>query len=126
MASEVRFGLSRKNRMASDDDLRCSFCQKRQNLVGKLISSPSDYPRAYICGECIAVCNSILEDDAGTPAAAADAGANALLTELHGLVDLIPESDQETVWKILNALALPQHYVRDRVTTTKTDGEGTD
>jgi len=31
--------------------------------VGKLISSPSDYPRAYICDECIAVCNSILEDD---------------------------------------------------------------
>jgi len=28
-----------------------------------LISSPSDYPRAYICDECIAVCNSILEDD---------------------------------------------------------------
>jgi ATP-dependent Clp protease ATP-binding subunit ClpX len=32
-------------------------------VVGKLISSPSDYPRAYICDECIAVCNSILEDD---------------------------------------------------------------
>lgn len=31
--------------------------------MGKLISSPSDYPRAYICDECIAVCNSILEDD---------------------------------------------------------------
>jgi ATP-dependent Clp protease ATP-binding subunit ClpX len=31
--------------------------------VGKLISSPSDYPRAYICDECIAVCNSIIEDD---------------------------------------------------------------
>src|ERR1700730_15858967 len=27
------------------------------------MSSPSDYPRAYICDECIAVCNSILEDD---------------------------------------------------------------
>jgi ATP-dependent Clp protease ATP-binding subunit ClpX len=28
-----------------------------------LISSPGEYPRAYICDECIAVCNSILEDD---------------------------------------------------------------
>ncbi|HTR26394.1 MAG TPA: ATP-dependent Clp protease ATP-binding subunit ClpX [Terriglobales bacterium] len=27
------------------------------------MSSPSDYPRAYICDECISVCNSILEDD---------------------------------------------------------------
>jgi ATP-dependent Clp protease ATP-binding subunit ClpX len=50
-------------RAGSDDSLRCSFCHKSQEVVGKLISSPSDYPRAYICDECIAVCNSILEDD---------------------------------------------------------------
>ncbi len=50
-------------RTGSDDALRCSFCHKSQDVVGKLISSPSDYPRAYICDECIAVCNSILEDD---------------------------------------------------------------
>jgi len=50
-------------RASSDDALRCSFCHKSQDVVGKLISSPSDYPRAYICDECIAVCNSILEDD---------------------------------------------------------------
>ena len=50
-------------RTGSDDTLRCSFCHKSQDVVGKLISSPSDYPRAYICDECIAVCNSILEDD---------------------------------------------------------------
>jgi ATP-dependent Clp protease ATP-binding subunit ClpX len=50
-------------RGSSDETLRCSFCHKSQDVVGKLISSPSDYPRAYICDECIAVCNSILEDD---------------------------------------------------------------
>ncbi len=50
-------------RAGSDDSLRCSFCHKSQDVVGKLISSPSDYPRAFICDECIAVCNSILEDD---------------------------------------------------------------
>src|SRR6202521_4573826 len=50
-------------RAGSDEALRCSFCAKSQDVVGKLISSPSDYPRAYICDECIAVCNSILEDD---------------------------------------------------------------
>ncbi|MGC4050459.1 MAG: ATP-dependent Clp protease ATP-binding subunit ClpX [Paludibaculum sp.] len=50
-------------RSANDETLRCSFCHKSQDVVGKLISSPSDYPRAYICDECIAVCNSILEDD---------------------------------------------------------------
>ena len=50
-------------RTSADDSLRCSFCHKSQDVVGKLISSPSDYPRAFICDECIAVCNSILEDD---------------------------------------------------------------
>jgi ATP-dependent Clp protease ATP-binding subunit ClpX len=50
-------------RTGNEDTLRCSFCHKSQEVVGKLISSPSDYPRAYICDECIAVCNSILEDD---------------------------------------------------------------
>jgi len=58
-------------RAGSDDTLRCSFCHKSQDVVGKLISSPSDYPRAYICDECIAVCNSILEDDkSDTPSSA--------------------------------------------------------
>ena len=56
-------------RSGSDETLRCSFCHKSQDAVGKLISSPSDYPRAYICDECIAVCNSILEDDRNEPAA---------------------------------------------------------
>ncbi|MCC7174821.1 MAG: ATP-dependent Clp protease ATP-binding subunit ClpX [Bryobacterales bacterium] len=50
-------------RSGPDESLRCSFCHKSQDLVGKLISSPSDYPRAYICDECISVCNSILDDD---------------------------------------------------------------
>jgi 2-methylisocitrate lyase-like PEP mutase family enzyme len=47
----------------TDDSLCCSFCRKTQNSVRTLISSPPDFPRAYICLECIAVCNSILGDD---------------------------------------------------------------
>ena len=47
----------------ADKSLRCSFCQKVESDVAKLISNPSDYPRAYICDECISVCASILEDD---------------------------------------------------------------
>jgi len=47
--------------------LRCSFCHKPQETVGKLISSPSDYPRAYICDECIRVCAAILHVDEDPP-----------------------------------------------------------
>ena len=51
--------------------MRCSFCHKTQEQVEKLISSPSEYPRSYICNECVGVCQQILEDEKreqGTPA----------------------------------------------------------
>jgi ATP-dependent Clp protease ATP-binding subunit ClpX len=47
----------------ADESLRCSFCHKTQEQVEKLISSPSEYPRAYICDECVVVCKQILEDE---------------------------------------------------------------
>jgi ATP-dependent Clp protease ATP-binding subunit ClpX len=31
--------------------------------VEKLISSPNEYPRSYICNECVGVCQQILEDE---------------------------------------------------------------
>jgi ATP-dependent Clp protease ATP-binding subunit ClpX len=50
-------------RPGTEELLHCSFCQKPQDAVAKLISSPGDHARAYICDECVAVCNSILEED---------------------------------------------------------------
>ena len=51
-------------RHTDGDSLSCSFCHKAQSVVGKLISSPSDYPRAYICDECVTViATHILGDD---------------------------------------------------------------
>jgi len=41
--------MSRSN----TETLRCSFCRKSQDMAGKLISSPSDYHRAYICNDCV-------------------------------------------------------------------------
>ena len=43
--------------------MNCSFCGKDQNKVGKLISSPHDNPRAFICDQCIAVCVDIIRED---------------------------------------------------------------
>jgi hypothetical protein len=42
---------------------RCSFCHKSKDAVAKLIASPGDVERVYICDECVGVCQSILEDD---------------------------------------------------------------
>jgi hypothetical protein len=49
-----------RSQAADRDALRCSFCNKGQNDVGKLIAGPS----VFICDECIAVCNDIIADDA--------------------------------------------------------------
>ena len=50
-------------RFSSEETLHCSFCHKTQEQVEKLISSPSEYPRSYICNECVTVCQQILEEE---------------------------------------------------------------
>ncbi|MGA3301557.1 MAG: ClpX C4-type zinc finger protein, partial [Candidatus Acidiferrales bacterium] len=50
-------------RFTPEEPLRCSFCHKTQEQVEKLISSPSEYPRSYVCNECVSVCQQILEDE---------------------------------------------------------------
>jgi len=42
-----------------EDILRCSFCNKSQNDVKKLIAGPT----VFICDECVDVCNEIISDD---------------------------------------------------------------
>ena len=96
-------------RTGSDDVLRCSFCHKTQDVVGKLISSPSDYPRAYICDECINVCNSILEDDRNDQS---PAGPNKLPRplELKEYLDQYVIGQDEVKKKL--AVAVYNHYKR--------------
>ncbi len=38
---------------------RCSFCNKNQRNVKKLIAGP----RVFICDECVGICNQILAED---------------------------------------------------------------
>jgi len=96
-------------RAGSDDSLRCSFCHKSQDVVGKLISSPSDYPRAYICDECIAVCNSILEDDRNEQPHTS-AGRLPKPLELKEYLDQYVVGQEETKKKL--AVAVYNHYKR--------------
>ena len=44
----------------NDDQVRCSFCNKTQNQVRKLIAGPNG---AYICDECVDVCSEIIEEE---------------------------------------------------------------
>ena len=47
--------------------LRCSFCNKSQRDVRKLIAGP----QVHICDECVAVCTTILEEDTASEPQAA-------------------------------------------------------
>ncbi len=106
-----------KTRTGSDETLRCSFCHKSQDAVAKLISSPSDYPRAYICDECVAVCNSILEDDRTETQPGA---APAHLPKPHEVKAFLDEYviGQDTTKKKL-AVAVYNHYKRIQMNRTR-------
>jgi ATP-dependent Clp protease ATP-binding subunit ClpX len=99
-----------KTSRGTDESLRCSFCHKSQDAVAKLISSPSDYPRAYICDECVAVCNSILEDDRSE---AGPGTAPAHLPKPHEVKAFLDEyviGQDQTKKKL--AVAVYNHYKR--------------
>lgn len=53
---EVKKMAGRNN----DDKIRCSFCNKTQDQVRKLIAGPNG---AYICDECIDICAEIIEEE---------------------------------------------------------------
>ena len=40
--------------------IRCSFCQKTEDQVRKLIAGPNG---TYICDECIGICSEIIEEE---------------------------------------------------------------
>lgn len=44
----------------SDDRVRCSFCNKTQDQVRKMIAGPAG---VYICDECVDICADIIEEE---------------------------------------------------------------
>ncbi len=107
-----------RSRSGSDEVLRCSFCHKSQDAVAKLISSPSDYPRAYICDECVAVCNSILEDDRGEAQTAATPNHLPKPQEVKTFLDEYVIGQERTKKKL--AVAVYNHYKRIYMNRTRT------
>ncbi|MDO4304650.1 MAG: ClpX C4-type zinc finger protein, partial [Bacillota bacterium] len=44
----------------NSDNIRCSFCNKTQDQVKKLIAGPAG---VYICDECVEICADIVEEE---------------------------------------------------------------
>ena len=86
--------------------LRCSFCNKTQDQVRKLIAGPG----VYICDECIEICSEIIEEEFdGEPVLNAD--INLLKpAEIKGFLDQ-HVIGQEEAKKVL-AVSVYNHYKR--------------
>src|SRR3982075_237834 len=85
--------------------LRCSFCNKDQNDVRKLIAGPT----VFICDECVEVCNDIIADDNRFE----NRGARSSLPTPQEIKKILGEyvSAQEPTKKKL-AVAVYNHYKR--------------
>ena len=63
-AGDGHLRLERKQKDMADKvregKVRCSFCHKTEDQVRKLIAGPDG---AYICDECIEICDEILEEE---------------------------------------------------------------
>ena len=70
-------GLDKGKRPSGEQKLHCSFCEKSQDDVRKLIAGPT----AHICDECVAVCVDIIADNARWSAAPADQAKPVYPTE---------------------------------------------
>ncbi len=92
-----------------DGKIRCSFCNKTQDQVRKLIAGPNG---AYICDECIAICADIIEEEMDeSPVLSGDSQINLLKPrELHDFLDQYVVG-QEEAKKVLS-VAVYNHYKR--------------
>jgi ATP-dependent Clp protease ATP-binding subunit ClpX len=96
--------------------LHCSFCNKTQNEVRKLIAGPS----VFICDECVDLCNDIILEEAQTSA------RTDIRTDLPTPVEIKTFLDQYVIGqdntKRVLAVAVYNHYKRLRHGTIKGDG----
>ena len=91
------------------DSIRCSFCGKRQEQVGRIIAGPN----VYICNECVELCSSILRDEMH----------NGVNTQQLELPDTLPTPEQIKTYmdryiigqddaKVALSVAVYNHYKR--------------
>ena len=93
----------------SDNKVRCSFCNKTQDQVKKMIAGPGS---VYICDECVDVCADIIEEEYEDEAEAVEALDINLLkpVEIKKFLDDYVIG-QEEAKKVL-AVSVYNHYKR--------------
>lgn len=108
MPSGRDFTTGRRSGGTTKKNAFCSFCRKSYRDVGPLVEGPGD---VYICGECIDLCQSILEQEQRRRG-----GSRQLFTKVPTPRELVKHLDeyvigQEHAKKVL-AVAVHSHYRR--------------
>jgi ATP-dependent Clp protease ATP-binding subunit ClpX len=108
MQSGRDFGAGRRGSGTTKKNAFCSFCRKSYRDVGPLVEGPGD---VYICGECIDLCQSILEQERrrrGT--------SKPLFNKIPSPRELVEHLDQYVIGqdraKRVLAVAVHSHYKR--------------
>jgi ATP-dependent Clp protease ATP-binding subunit ClpX len=106
--------MSRKK--PEGDGLKCSFCNKSQRDVRKLIAGPT----VYICDECVDICLDIIAEEKETE----DHEGKMRLPKPVEIKDFLDEYviDQEQAKKRL-AVAVYNHYKRNEISRRRNDVE---
>lgn len=96
------------NRPDDRKQLRCSFCNKTQDQVRKLIAGPN----VYICDECVEICSEIVEEEFEEEGSAGLSGSVNLLkpVEIKEYLDQYVIGQDEA--KKVLAVAVYNHYKR--------------
>lgn len=99
--------MSGKN---SGNDIRCSFCNKTQGQVRKLIAGPAG---VYICDECVDICADILEEELEDDAVQETEHPEINLLKPKEIKNFLDEYviGQEEAKKVLS-VAVYNHYKR--------------
>lgn len=101
----------------NDDKIRCSFCNKSQDQVRKLIAGPDG---AFICDECVEICMDIIEEEFDQEETKTEEKKMDInLLKPQEIKDFLDQNviGQEEAKKVLS-VAVYNHY--KRVTSAKT------
>ena len=90
----------------SGETLRCSFCNKDQNDVRKLIAGPT----VFICDECVDVCNDIIADDSRFESKSGLRSSLPVPSDIKKFLDQYVIGQEVTKKKL--AVAVYNHYKR--------------
>ena len=92
----------------TEDIVRCSFCNKTQSQVRKMIAGPNG---TYICDDCVAICTEIIEEELDFNDRAALDDINLLTTEeMKAFLDEYVIGQDEA--KKVLSVAVYNHYKR--------------